>query len=615
LTNEKTVAADRSAFYRFGRMLPYIRREWRGLSVISVLTVVTAGVSALMPWPLKLLVDYALGEQSVPAAVAAPLSAVGFEPNALVLIMAAGVASFALFALNAALNWGITWNWAVSGYRMLYDLAADLFARLQRLSLIYHGKRPVGDLLSRISTDSWSTYKLAADLLVSPAQSLLTIVAIGGVAWALDPLLAILLLATTPLLVWSARFFGQRLKRRARLQREAEARLTSFVHQTLTAIPVVKAFTREERNREDFRAIGDTVVRRAQRGNLANQAFQFVNGSAVAMGSALVLLVGGRRVLSGDLSLGSLLVFIAYAQTLRTSFASLLTTYGKLKWTEASIDRVLEVLDAEEEVPERPTARPFARWPGRQGIAVTFENVTFGYEPNRPVLSGINLHVQAGETVALVGSTGAGKTTLASLVPRFFEPREGRVLFDGTDARDIQLRSLRQQVALVLQEPFLLPLSVAENIAYGRPDATREEIIAAAVAANADEFIRLLPDGYDTGIGERGATLSGGQRQRLAIARALLKDAPILVLDEPTSALDSRTEALILEALERLMVNRTTFIIAHRLSTIRNADRIVVLKDGTIAEQGRQDDLIAAGGDYWQFHTLQFGQPLREASL
>ncbi len=571
MTNEKTVAADRSAFYRFGRMLPYIRREWRGLSVISVLTVVTAGVSALMPWPLKLLVDYALGEQSVPAAVAAPLSAVGFEPNALVLIMAAGVASFALFALNAALNWGITWNWAVSGYRMLYDLAADLFARLQRLSLIYHGKRPVGDLLSRISTDSWSTYKLAADLLVSPAQSLLTIVAIGGVAWALDPLLAILLLATTPLLVWSARFFGQRLKRRARLQREAEARLTSFVHQTLTAIPVVKAFTREERNREDFRAIGDTVVRRAQRGNLANQAFQFVNGSAVAMGSALVLLVGGRRVLSGDLSLGSLLVFIAYAQTLRTSFASLLTTYGKLKWTEASIDRVLEVLDAEEEVPERPTARPFARWPGRQGIAVTFENVTFGYEPNRPVLSGINLHVQ--------------------------------------------LRSLRQQVALVLQEPFLLPLSVAENIAYGRPDATREEIIAAAVAANADEFIRLLPDGYDTGIGERGATLSGGQRQRLAIARALLKDAPILVLDEPTSALDSRTEALILEALERLMVNRTTFIIAHRLSTIRNADRIVVLKDGTIAEQGRQDDLIAAGGDYWQFHTLQFGQPLREASL
>jgi ATP-binding cassette subfamily B protein/subfamily B ATP-binding cassette protein MsbA len=255
------------------------------------------------------------------------------------------------------------------------------------------------------------------------------------------------------------------------------------------------------------------------------------------------------------------------------------------------------------------------RQSGRQGIAVSFEDVTFGYEPNRPVLRDINLQVQAGETVALVGSTGAGKTTLASLIPRFFDPREGRMLFDGTDARDIQLRSLRQQIALVLQEPFLLPLSIAENIAYGRPDATREEIIAAAVAANADEFIHRLPAGYDTVIGERGATLSGGQRQRLAIARALLKDAPILILDEPTSALDAKTETLILEALERLMAQRTTFIIAHRLSTIRNADRVVVLKDGRIAEEGRQDNLIAARKDYWQFHMLQFGEPLREASL
>jgi ATP-binding cassette subfamily B protein/subfamily B ATP-binding cassette protein MsbA len=588
------LASDRSTFYRYHRMLPYIRCEWRRLSVISALTALTAGISVLMPWPLKLLVDYALGEEPLPAVVAVPLTAVGLEPNTLLLIVAAGTASFALFALNAALNWGITWNWAVSGYRMLYELAADLFGRLQRLSLLYHGKRPVGDLLSRISTDSWCTYKVAADLLVDPVQSLLTIAMVGAVAWAMDPVLALLLLATMPLLVWSARFFGERLKRRSRQQREAEARLTSFVHQTLTAIPVVKAFTREERNCDEFAFIGKSVVRRAQQGNLANQAFQFVNGSAMAMGSALVLLVGGNRVLSGDLSLGSLLVFIAYAQTLRSSFVSLLTTYGKVKGTEASIDRVLEVLDAEDDVPERPAAHPLVRQADRHGIAVTFENVSFGYEPGRPVLRDINLAVAAGETVALVGATGGGKTTLASLVPRFFDPWQGRVLLDGTDARDLQLRSLRQQVALVLQEPFLLPLSIAENIAYGRPDATREEIIAAAVAANAEEFIRCLPEGYDTVIGERGATLSGGQRQRLAIARALLKDAPILILDEPTSAIDARTETLILEALERLMADRTTFIIAHRLSTIRNADRIVVLQDAVIAEQGRQDDLIAA---------------------
>jgi ATP-binding cassette subfamily B protein/subfamily B ATP-binding cassette protein MsbA len=596
-------------------MMPYIRREWRGLVVISVLTVMTAGVSALMPWPLKLLVDYALGDESLPAAWISPLTSVGFEPNPLALIVAAGLASFALFAINAALNWGITWNWAVSGYRMLYDLAADLFGRLQRLSLVYHGKRPVGDLLSRISTDSWSTYKLAADLLVAPAQSLLTIAAIGGVAWMLDPLLATVLLAITPLLAWSARYFGDRLKRRSRLQREAEARLTSFVHQTLTAIPVVRAFTREERNCSVFASIGNSVVRRAQQGNLVNQAFQFVNGSALALGSALVLMVGGNRVLSGELSLGSLLVFIAYAQTLRSSFTSLLTTYGKVKGTEASIDRVLEVLDSQEEVPDCPGAHPFMRQPHRRGIVVTLENVSFGYDPDRPVLVDVTLTVQAGETVALVGATGAGKTTLASLVPRFFDPCQGRVLLDGTDARDIQLRSLRQQIALVLQDPFLLPLTVADNIAYGRPEASRDEIIAAAVAANADEFVRRLPEGYDTVIGERGATLSGGQRQRLAIARALLKDAPILILDEPTSALDSKTETLILEALDRLMNGRTTFIIAHRLSTIRNADKIVVLKDGAVVEQGRQADLIAARGYYWQFHTLQFDEPLLEASL
>jgi ATP-binding cassette subfamily B protein/subfamily B ATP-binding cassette protein MsbA len=245
------------------------------------------------------------------------------------------------------------------------------------------------------------------------------------------------------------------------------------------------------------------------------------------------------------------------------------------------------------------------RQPARQGIAVSFENVTFGYEPGRPVLGNINLHVHAGETLALVGSTGAGKTTLASLVPRFFDPWEGRVLFDDIDARDLQLRSLRQQVALVLQEPFLLPLAIAENIAYGRPEASRDQIVAAAVAANADEFIRRLPEGYDTVIDERGATLSGGQRQRLAIARALLKDAPILILDEPTSALDARTETLILEALERLMADRTTFIIAHRLSTIRNADRIVVLRDGTIAEEGPEDQLLAQGGLYRHLVALQ----------
>jgi ATP-binding cassette subfamily B protein/subfamily B ATP-binding cassette protein MsbA len=245
---------------------------------------------------------------------------------------------------------------------------------------------------------------------------------------------------------------------------------------------------------------------------------------------------------------------------------------------------------------------------------VRFEGVSFGYEAGRPVLSGITLEGRPGETIALVGATGAGKSTLASLIPRFFDPWEGRVLVDGRDVRDVQLASLRSRVALVLQEPFLLPLTVAQNIAYGRPEAGREEIVAAAEAANAAEFIRRLPDGYETVLGERGATLSGGQRQRLAIARALLKDAPILILDEPTSALDAQTEALLLEALERLMAQRTTFIIAHRLSTIQAADRIAVLEAGRLVETGTHQELLSAQGFFSRYHRLQFPDCHREVA-
>ncbi len=270
---------------------------------------------------------------------------------------------------------------------------------------------------------------------------------------------------------------------------------------------------------------------------------------------------------------------------------------------EESIDRVLEILESQDQVREMPGARLLeARSSGR----VRLEDVTFGYEPGCPVLKGVSLEARPGETIALVGSTGAGKTTLVSMIPRFFDPWMGRVTLDGMDIRQIQIPSLRAQVALLLQEPFLLPLTAAENIAFGRPDATSGEIMTAAKAANADAFIRRLPEGYDTRIGEQGATLSGGERQQLAIARALLKDSPILILDEPTSALDAATEAEVLDAVERLMAGRTTLIVAHRLSTIRRADRIVVIEAGTIVEAGTHSELLASGGLYHRFYSLQF---------
>jgi ATP-binding cassette, subfamily B, bacterial len=331
------------------------------------------------------------------------------------------------------------------------------------------------------------------------------------------------------------------------------------------------------------------------------------------MGSALVLFVGATRVLSGAISIGTLLVLMAYMGTLQGAFRMLFGLYATLRSLEPSAERVVEVLDAEEGVRERAGARPLAA-PGARGSAVALERVSFSYEPGQPVLREVSLEVRAGETLALVGPTGAGKSTLVSLIPRLFDPLEGSVRVDGCDLREATLASVRARVSVVPQEPLLLPLSVAENIAYGRPDAGLREVEEAAQAANAAEFIEKLPEGYQTVLAERGATLSWGQRQRLAIARALLRDAPILILDEPTSALDTQTEAAVLEALERLRAGRTTFVIAHRLSTVRGADRVAVLEAGALVELGTHEALLHAGGLYARFHQRHWAAAPRAAA-
>jgi ATP-binding cassette subfamily B protein/subfamily B ATP-binding cassette protein MsbA len=328
-------------------------------------------------------------------------------------------------------------------------------------------------------------------------------------------------------------------------------------------------------------------------------------GLVTTAGRGLVLYAGARQVMAGTLTVGGLLVFLAYLGTLQDQIGQFAGIYAKLQGARARIDRVTEVLDAEPEVRDRPGVPPLPPARGHMRI----EEVTFAYEPGRPVLKDVSLEARPGEVVALVGHTGAGKTTLASLVPRFFDPDRGRVTIDGHDLREVQLKSLREQVSLVLQESFLFPITLAENIAYGRPHASQEEIVQAAKAANAHPFIERLPEGYDTPVGERGATLSGGERQRIAIARALLKDAPILILDEPTSALDAETEALLLQALDRLMAGRTTLIIAHRLSTIRNADRVFVLDHGELVEEGTHEELVEHDGRYASFYRLQGAPP------
>jgi len=598
---------------RYRRLAAYASRRWPALASIVFLTLISALVTALMPWPIKILVDYALGDVASPVLFRSIIDYLSVAQTAGLLIVMAGAISLLLFLISSVLDVALTMMWSSTGQRMVYDFAADLFDRLCALTLAFHSRQPVGDSLSRLSVDTYCVFAFVQALLVAPIRQVFTLCTVAVFAWFMDPQLTLLAFALAPLMVVTATVVGARLKARAKAQREAQSQIMSFVQRTLAAMPIVQAFGAEQRNQLEFENLSIEAVARSQRSVLLANSFGFMNGFLMATGTAIVLFFGSQRVLSGELSIGSLLIFVAYLQTIRGAMVALMSIYGGLRVTGASIDRVFEILDSPEAVAERPGAAELrVAANGRIGD-LKIEKVSVGYEAGRAVLKDITLQAKAGETIALVGPTGSGKSTLASLLPRFIDPWEGRVIIGDQDIRDVRLSSLRNQIGLVLQEPYLLPISVRANIAYGRPDASQTEIVAAARAADADEFIRELPEGYDTVLAERGATLSGGQSQRISIARALLKDAPILILDEPTSALDAETEGSLLATLERLMSGRTTIIIAHRLSTIRHADQIVVLQNGRVVETGRHEQLVSSGGYYQRAHDLQFSEPAAES--
>lgn len=588
------------------RLTRYARPQAPGLALLVFLMLAGIGIDLLKPWPMKIIVDHALrGAPLPPATDWLARCPGGGTPTALLAWMA--LATVLIFLAAQGLRMLQNYVQTGVGARVFYALGADLFEHLQRLSLSFHARHRSGDLIRRVTNDCSCVRELILWVYLLAVTSLVNLVSMFVIMWSLDRLLAGVALLVIPPLAILIRAFAQPMAQLTYEQQQREGEMMALVEQTLTALPMVQAFSREKHEDSRFRSVSQRTVAAFLRAMWSQLKFKIGTSSVTAAGTAAVMVLGGLRVLDGGLTLGGLLVFLSYLGALYAPMETLAYLASGFAGAAAGARRVLEVLDSTEQVADAPDAKPLPPSPAPRGAHIRLEAVRFGYLPDKPVLQGLSLEARPGERVALVGPTGAGKSTLVSLIPRFYDPWDGRVLFNGADLRRLRLDELRDRVALVLQESFLLPLTIAENIAYGRPDAPREAIVAASVTARADAFIRRLPHGYDTVIGERGTTLSGGERQRLAVARALLKDAPVLILDEPTSALDAETEFLLMEGLDHLMQGRTTFIIAHRLATIRRADRIFFLQDGRIAEEGTHAQLVSAGGPYARYCAVQFG--------
>src|SRR5947209_268859 len=478
------------------RFLPYALARRRGLAVVLATMALSVGLEVLRPWPMKLLVDQVLGGQPVPFGVQAWLDVLpgGVGVNGLLLWVC--ISTVAIFLAGAVMNIASTVSAVTFSQQTSYDLGADVFRHLQRLSLVFHSRRPLGDTVGRVTGDTNCVTLFITGAVLPLLQAVLTLAAMFVVMWRLDPTLTLLSLAVTPFLAVFLRLFGRPMKKRSRHRRDLEGHLMSVVEQTLSAMPVVQAFTREEHATDRFRAQADATVAAYRRSTVTDMVFKLLTGLVTAVGTAAIMWLGARYALDGRVTVGTVLVFLAYLTALYTPLSSMVFTATTWHAAAANADRVLEILDLEPDVRDRPDARDRPL----KGH-VRYEGVDFGYSSTVPVLKGVSLEARPGEVVAIVGPTGAGKTTLVNLLLRFFDPWAGRVTIDGHDLRDLKVRSVRQQVALVLQDPFLFPLTVADNLSFGRPDASREQVVAAAVAASADDFIRRLPDGYDTVIG------------------------------------------------------------------------------------------------------------------
>ena len=582
------------------KLLPYLRpHRWPVAWALSQVFLI-AGFELLKPWPLQVVVDNVLGGK--PAAIAALH---GVPAGRLLVFACIGIVVVNLGSGGLTLLHNYT---AIAvGQKMVNDLRGALYAHLQRLSLSFHDRQRVGDLLYRITSDSFAVQTMIMNGVLPILSAVVLLAGMLVVLFPLDPTLTVLALTVVPALFVLISIFNRKIVDVAATVRIAESRVFSLVQSAMASIKVVQAFTREADEHRRFMG----ASRDSLRANLKLYSWQTLYSGAVngviAAGTAIVVYAGAGAVMSGKLTIGQLIVFISYLAQLYAPINQISQSWGLIAGARVGARRVLEVLDTAPDLADGTRRFPAS---GARGT-VAFRGVGFRYRPGTPVLRGIDLDVPAGAKIAVVGPTGAGKSTLLSLLPRFYDPTDGKVAIDGIDLRDYSLESLRRQIAMVLQPPLIFPASVRDNIAYGRPGADTAAIERAARLARIDERIASLPDGWDTLIGEAGVALSEGEKQRITIARALLRDAPILILDEPTSALDVATEALVMAGIERLMEGRTTFIIAHRLSTVQRCDRIVVLQAGEIVEEGTLSELLRRDGIFAGYYRGQFAE-LRE---
>ena len=586
-----------------GPLITELLRPYRGwLAIVLLATAIETAMGLAAPWPLKIVLDNVIGAHEPPAWLRDIAS---WMPGhgAMRIAAAAALGGVIIAVLGAIASYLDNYYTESVGQWVANDLRVRVYRHLDRLSLAYYDTHRTGTLLSTITDDIATIQGFASATTLGIVIDLLTIAGMLGLMFWLEWDFALVAVAVAPFLLLFVTRFRKAIKAATRELRQRESDLLSVVQQGLESIRVVNAFGRQELEEKHLAAASQQAVQAALQARRVKSLLPPVVTVIVSLCTGFVLWRGASLVSASAMTLGSLTVFLSYLGKFFKPVQDVAKMSGAIAQAAVGVERVRAILDIDMSIPERPDARD----PGRLNGAIRFDRVSFGYDPAVPVLRDLSFSIAPGQFVGIAGATGTGKSTVVSLIPRFYDPTAGRVLIDGVDVRDYVLQGLRAQIGFVLQDTILFRATVRENIAYGRPDASDEEIVEAAKLANAHGFIVRMPKGYDTLLGERGQTLSGGERQRIGIARAVIRNSPILILDEPTAALDSESEKLVMEALERLMKGRTVITIAHRLSTIRDADKIIVLKGGRVAEQGTHDELLAAGGAYADLSRIQTG--------